>query len=170
MHLTEKSLRPIACGQPFILAATHGSLEYLKSYGFRTFATVIDETYDTIADPAERLLAIVKLMKEISAWGPEQYRRNITELQKIADYNKQHFFSDEFIQQITAELKQNLSQAFTEFESTKSTRDWVDRWHKKLQDPAIIKMLEHNQGPKQLTKAQFDLVYQTAMKYYNHLI
>jgi hypothetical protein len=27
LHLTEKSLRPIACGQPFILASTHLSLE-----------------------------------------------------------------------------------------------------------------------------------------------
>ena len=31
LHLTEKSLRPIACGQPFILAGTHSSLEYLRS-------------------------------------------------------------------------------------------------------------------------------------------
>jgi hypothetical protein len=48
--LTEKALRPIACGQPFILAATPGSLQYLRSYGFKTFSGYIDETYDTIQE------------------------------------------------------------------------------------------------------------------------
>jgi hypothetical protein len=32
IQLTEKILRPIACGHPFILASTQGSLEYIKSY------------------------------------------------------------------------------------------------------------------------------------------
>jgi len=170
LHLTEKSLRPIACGQPFMLAATHGSLEYLRSYGFKTFGDIIDETYDTIVDPKERLVALIKSMKEISAWSPEQYCHNVAELKKIADYNKQHFFSGQFFQQVITELKQNLSCAFAEFESTKSTQNWVKRWNKKLQDPDIIEMLEHNQDLKQPTKTQFELVYQTAMKYYNHLI
>jgi hypothetical protein len=38
IHLTEKTLRPIACGHPFILAAGPGSLKYLQTYGFRTFS------------------------------------------------------------------------------------------------------------------------------------
>jgi hypothetical protein len=72
LHLTEKSLRPIACKQPFILAATHGSLQYLKDYGFKTFDSVWDENYDTIEDPYQRMLAIIQLMKNICAWTPEE--------------------------------------------------------------------------------------------------
>ena len=44
LHLTEKSLRPIACRQPFILMATHGSLQYLRNYGFKTFESVSGPT------------------------------------------------------------------------------------------------------------------------------
>jgi hypothetical protein len=36
-HLTEKTFKPIALGMPFVIVGTQGSLEYLRSYGFRTF-------------------------------------------------------------------------------------------------------------------------------------
>ena len=52
-HLTEKTLRPIACQQPFIIAATPGSLEYLRSYGFRTFEGIWDESYDDAEDSVQ---------------------------------------------------------------------------------------------------------------------
>jgi hypothetical protein len=111
LHLTEKSLRPIACGQPFILAATAGSLAYLRSYGFKTFSSVFDESYDTIADPVERLGAIVNLMNNIknSSNRLEMYQQ----LQAIADFNQQRFFSSDFHQQVTDEFKQNFSNGFT---------------------------------------------------------
>jgi hypothetical protein len=65
-QLTEKILRPIACKQPFILASTSGSLEYLRSYGFQTFGEIIDESYDTIQDPVKRMQSIVNTMKDIA--------------------------------------------------------------------------------------------------------
>jgi hypothetical protein len=58
-HLTEKSLRPIACGKPFVLMATPGSLQYLRQYGFKTFDGLIDETYDSIQNPKQRLQAVL---------------------------------------------------------------------------------------------------------------
>ena len=73
-QLTEKSLRPIACGRPFILAAAAGSLQYIRSYGFQTFAPYIDESYDTIQDPLLRLAAITNEMKRISQLSPEDKR------------------------------------------------------------------------------------------------
>jgi hypothetical protein len=65
LHLTEKSLRPIALGQPFILAGTPGSLEYLRSYGFRTFGHVWDEQYEQETDPEYRLVKITNLMLQM---------------------------------------------------------------------------------------------------------
>ena len=85
LHLTEKSLRPIACAQPFILAATHGSLEYLRSYGFKTFGDVWDESYDAIENPEERLYAITDLMKQISNWLPHHRVRNMADAKAIAE-------------------------------------------------------------------------------------
>jgi hypothetical protein len=59
IHLTEKILRPIACGHPFVLAAGPHSLEYLRSYGFRTFAPWIDESYDQETNSLLRLEKII---------------------------------------------------------------------------------------------------------------
>ena len=111
LHLTEKILRPIACGQPFMLAATQGSLEYLRSYGFSTFNGLIDETYDTILDPLERLQAIVIEMKRIAQLSQKDKHKLYTELEKIASKNKQLFFSTEWQQKIIKEYECNFELA-----------------------------------------------------------
>jgi hypothetical protein len=127
LHLTEKSLRPIACAQPFILAGTHDSLEYLRSYGFKTFGNIWDESYDLIQDPAERLIQIAELMKYLSNWLLHQRERNLAEAQAIADYNKQHFFSNQFSELVLTELKDNLTSALDELENTNTSKIWFDR-------------------------------------------
>ena len=118
IHLTEKSLRPIACGQPFILMSTHGSLEYLRSYGFKTFTDIIDESYDSIQDPQQRMLAVIFAMKKIASWSEQERIVNVQQLQKIASYNQQHFFSQDFHNRVTNELKYNLAQGFDTIERT----------------------------------------------------
>lgn len=107
-HLTEKTLRPIACGKPFILAATPGSLGYLRNYGFETFSPWIDETYDTIADPADRLQAIIKEMHRIKCLPVLEQQELLKNVKTIAQRNKQLFFSEQWIQQIVNEYKQNI--------------------------------------------------------------
>jgi hypothetical protein len=140
LHLTEKSLRPVACAQPFIVVATHGSLEYLRSYGFKTFADVWDESYDTIEDPKERLVKIVDLMRSIVAWTPEIRESKLAEAQAIADYNKQRFFSKEFFELIVNELKNNLKLALTQ-QSPKIDIKFIDRWEKWLTYDEILNHL-----------------------------
>jgi hypothetical protein len=137
LHLTEKSLRPIACAQPFILAGTHGSLEYLRSYGFKTFGDVWDESYDLIEDPTERLIQVAELMKQITTWLPHQRERNMAQAQEIANYNKQHFFSDKFFNQITGELKTNLTLAFENLEASNTSKYLLERWRIWKSDPEL---------------------------------
>lgn len=103
--LTEKVLRPIACGQPFILMAGAGSLKLLQSYGFRTFSQYIDESYDDIEDTDLRMQAVVDTMARARNMDIKKFQ---DQLLAIAEYNKNHFFSDEFFEQISSELQQNL--------------------------------------------------------------
>ena len=111
-HLTEKTLRPIACGQPFILLSSPGSLEYLRKYGFKTFDSIIDESYDSIQDPLERIHAVIDLMQNI------QQNKNKTiiyqQLSKIAKHNQRRFFSDEFHKQLVDEFQYNFTSAYTQ--------------------------------------------------------
>ena len=166
LHLTEKSLRPIACGHPFILAAPHGSLQYLRNYGFCTFGDVIDESYDLIENPLDRLKAIVLAMKQITNWTKEERQYKMRLLQEITEYNKQHFFSVDFFNQILNELKENLTTAFTLFDSIKSSNQWVDRCNEYLSHQSIIDFLKNNKDPESgPTKTQVDLLNQKAKKY-----
>ena len=127
IHLTEKSLRPIACEQPFILAGAMGSLNYLREYGFKTFDSVWDESYDQIADPYERLHAIVKLMQEIASWDSDTKNKKLKQAQKIAKFNKKYFFSNNFFNKINLELRTNLEQALIQLESTNTSQVWLTR-------------------------------------------
>jgi hypothetical protein len=138
LHLTEKSLRPIALGQPFVLAATAGSLGYLRSYGFETFDSVWDESYDNITHPEQRLYAITDLMRQIANWGPHERATKLAKAQAIADRNRLYFFSDKFFYQVVGELTTNLTVALAEVEHTKNYRAWIDRWNTYLQDPDIF--------------------------------
>jgi len=156
LHLTEKSLRPIACAQPFILAGTHGSLEYLRSYGFQTFSNVWDESYDLIEDPAERLIQIAELMKYISTWLPHQREQNMAEAQAIADYNRQHFFSQDFFNQLTDELKTNLMSAFDQLDHPENYR--IDYWNQLASTPEIINFVSANQETHFPTKSDLDFI------------
>ena len=142
LHLTEKSLRPIACGQPFILAGTHGSLEYLRSYGFKTFGHIWDEHYDQVEDPEERLIKITDLMHKISRWSAEERVNNLAEAQAIADYNKNHFFSKEFFNQVISELKNNLQSAVTQLHKTNSFEPFINHWEHLLSFKEIKEFLE----------------------------
>jgi len=166
LHLTEKSLRPIACGHPFILAATHGSLQYLRNYGFRTFGDIIDESYDLIENPLDRLTAIALAMKQITNWTSEERQYKMRVLQEITEYNKKHFFSVDFFEQILNELKENLITAFTLFNSIKSSNRCVNQLNEYLSQHSIIDFLKNNKDPGSgPTKTQVDLVYREAKKY-----
>jgi hypothetical protein len=160
LHLTEKSLRPIACGQPFILAGTVGSLEYLRSYGFKTFGDIWDESYDLVEDPAERLIQIAELMKYISTWLPHQRERNMAQAQAIADYNRQHFFSQAFSDLVVNELKTNLVTAFDQLLACNNYQPWLALWNKLLQSPDVIDFLQNNTVSP--TQSDVDFVMQVA--------
>ena len=111
IHLTEKILRPMACGHPFILAAGPHSLEYLRSYGFQTFDPWIDESYDQESDSLLRLEKIINSMNKINSLDAKEFDCFLLEIRRIAEFNKKHFFSDAFQQQVIGELKTNLTHA-----------------------------------------------------------
>jgi hypothetical protein len=112
-HLTEKSLRPIACGKPFVLMATPGSLQYLRQYGFKTFGGLIDETYDNIQNPKQRLQAVIAEMKRISVLPVQQKTKLFSDLDSIAKFNK-HLFFTSFFDSLVNEYKQNIDSAMIE--------------------------------------------------------
>jgi len=107
-HLTEKTFKAIALEMPFVLVAPAHSLEYLRSYGFRTFAPHIDETYDTIADPVKRIEAVTQILLEIQARSAAAKNQLWQSLLPIAEYNYRHFYRGGFRDILEAELQTML--------------------------------------------------------------
>jgi hypothetical protein len=159
LHLTEKSLRPIACGQPFLVAATHGSLQYLRDYGFRTFDTVWDESYDFITDPATRLEAVVKTMKTISQWDANTKEKKMQQAKEIADYNRRWFFNPDFFNSILDELKQNLAHAFYELDhnTPHNYSKFIAAWNRILPFEEIQNDLKTNKNPSRASMQDLEL-------------
>lgn len=64
--ISEKTFKPLASMQPFIIVGTRGTLKYLRKLGYKTFHPYIDESYDDLPD-TERFTAIVEAVKKIQA-------------------------------------------------------------------------------------------------------
>ena len=124
-------MRPIACGKPFILVSTPGSLQYLRDYGFETFSEYIDERYDTIFDPLDRLKCIINLMKDISRLSTSKKQDLYQKLHLVADRNKKRFWSDDFAQKIIGEFITNFQHAYEICKDFRNGKNWIEN-RKKL--------------------------------------
>jgi hypothetical protein len=120
LHLTEKIFKPIVSKQPFMLIGAVGNLAYLKSYGFKTFEGIIDESYDTITDNDSRIDAVVAQIAWYCALSVEEKRRIIEAIESIVEYNFHHFYG-EFKHIITNELINNCKALFTDIGYDDST-------------------------------------------------
>jgi hypothetical protein len=107
-HITEKTFKPIALGMPFIIVGTKGSLEYLRSYGFKTFDGIWDESYDTAEDDV-RIERIASLLRSLDELTPEG-RQDLFEMaHPIIEHNWNHFYNGGFEQVLWRELQEMLN-------------------------------------------------------------
>ena len=111
LHLTEKIFKPIVSRRPFILVAAPGNLNYLKSYGFKTFDKWIDESYDLEKDHDKRLELIVNELEKLSLLPYNALVQMHAEMDEILDYNFNHFYG-EFKNIIVDEMVNNLEAIF----------------------------------------------------------
>jgi hypothetical protein len=110
-HLTEKTFKPIALGMPFIIVGTQGSLRYLRSYGFKTFGDLWDESYDDEPNDSLRIEKIAQVLKLLDRL--EEHRQDIFEsAHEIIEHNWNHFYGGGF----EAILWQELQDMLHEFE------------------------------------------------------
>lgn len=80
---TEKIIKPISAGMPFVVVGSHKFLYRLRKIGFKTFAPYIDETYDEVVDWKTRIETAMSSM-----FAFVQSPSNLTEIQQICDHNR----------------------------------------------------------------------------------
>ena len=106
-HLTEKTFKPMALGMPFVIVGTQGSLQYLRSYGFKTFSDLWDESYDDEPDDSQRIEKIAQVLKQLE----HSDRQSIFEsAQEIIEHNWNHFYNGGFEQILWQELQDMLNE------------------------------------------------------------
>ena len=108
-HLTEKTFKPIALGMPFVIVGTRGSLEYLRSYGFRTFEGIWDESYDDAEDDV-RIQRIASLLRSLDELSPEGKQDLFVQCQEVIEHNWNHFYGGGFEAVLWKELNEMLNE------------------------------------------------------------
>jgi len=110
-YITEKSIKPIVMGQPFILFSGPYSLQYLRNYGFKTFNDIWDESYDNITNNEERFDTIISLIHKINNLPSKKYIKLFNDAKKIALYNRNYFYNTKFEKLLLNELHLQINNA-----------------------------------------------------------
>jgi hypothetical protein len=90
IHITEKTYKPIAFKQPFVMIAAPGSLQHVKDMGFKTFNEFWDESYDQEKDHKIRFRKILKVLEEVNSWSDEIKADFTYVVKDILEYNASH--------------------------------------------------------------------------------
>jgi len=87
-HMTEKIFKSILMEKPFVVNSTKGFLEELKKLGFKTFSSIIDESYDN-ANNIDRYKRVIDAAQELVKYYDSD------EVKTICEYNKNLLLSKE---------------------------------------------------------------------------
>ncbi len=102
---TEKTGKALMSSKPFIVLSGQYFLKHLRSIGFKTFDSVIDESYDNIADSRERTNQAFSSFIELQKKNPVTVRQK---LQDVLVHNEKCMRSKEWLTQGARNLLQNL--------------------------------------------------------------
>jgi len=110
--LTEKTFKPIKNAQPFIIFGAHHSLQLLRDLGYRTFDSVIDNHYDTIANTTERWRSAINLTLQLIKVNIADLHQLYCSLESDIKHNQELFLEnkrnrlEKLVKELTSESYQ----------------------------------------------------------------
>lgn len=87
-YFTEKTLKPIVMGHPFIMVSTKHFLKNLRGIGFKTFGDFIDESYDECDNVNDRIDIISKNLERLDMTESKKF---YNDTRAICEHNQNHF-------------------------------------------------------------------------------
>jgi len=111
IFLSEKSFKPIINKRPFLLVSSAGCLENLKNFGFKTFNDYWDESYDSIEDSDQRMLAIFEIIQNIcskSIFELQDMTQSMSDILEFNFYHYRDFFKEQELKKFEQECIKNL--------------------------------------------------------------
>jgi len=91
VFMSEKTWKPIYAGHPFIFIASNGHLRHLRKLGYKTDFAGIDNSYDDIIDPKERMLEIHNQLERWCNYTQEERNNFIIESNETLVHNMLHY-------------------------------------------------------------------------------
>lgn len=86
--ITEKCIRPMVGMQPFIVFGNPHTLKTLKTFGFKTFDKIIDESYDNEFDTNIRFELAYNEVKKLNNMPIEELHKVYHSIMDILEHNK----------------------------------------------------------------------------------
>lgn len=96
LFMTEKTLKPILYKSPFLLCGSYLSLYRLKSFGFQTYDSIFDESYDSEPVYYDRMAIILDNIKRLCSMSVEECYKKINTVKEVSDYNYNHFINSDW--------------------------------------------------------------------------
>lgn len=88
---TEKIWKPIAMGHPWIVAANAGFYRDMRNIGFKTFRSVIDESFDSIENDLDRITRIAEIVEDLCASNLPEFLSACKDICKYNQYRLREF-------------------------------------------------------------------------------
>jgi hypothetical protein len=85
--LSEKVFKAVAMKHPFILVTAPNTLQYLKKLGYKTFSSIIDESYDTELNDAARIIKIADEIQRLCNLSETELDSFLESARQICSYN-----------------------------------------------------------------------------------
>jgi hypothetical protein len=87
VFLSEKIFRPIMNKHPFLLLSRPHTLTKLRQIGYKTFDTIIDESYDQEEDDIKRMMMVLKETKRLCDLTDNELDFFLAEAREITKFN-----------------------------------------------------------------------------------
>ena len=103
---TEKIVKPILAGRLFVVFAGKNYLKNLKNLGFKTFDSVIDESYDQLHDDQSRWAMAMQQVEYLIDADPTKIRNQIKDIVK---HNQNHMLEFDWYGSFSQQLEQVIA-------------------------------------------------------------
>jgi hypothetical protein len=99
---SEKTAKPLLAKRLFVMFGSQGTLRMLKTIGYKTFDSVIDESYDDIEDSYTRWSAAWQQIVRLTDFNPVDIYEKI---QSVVEHNHRLFVSTNWKNNMKKEIK-----------------------------------------------------------------
>ena len=111
---SEKTAKPFIAKRLFVAFTGYKFLENLRSVGFKTFGTVIDESYDLIEDDNERY---TRAFAQVKYLCNQDQLSIINQVRDVLEYNFNHIMTTDWTNYASDQIREVINLAHSRLAS-----------------------------------------------------